>query len=390
MRRATASHADGIDALTRRAAATPGLIPLAGGLPSEAQFPRAELAECFVRVLTKQGAPALQYGWPEGLESLRGRIAERLVGRGLRGLTAADVIITNGAQQAIALATQVLARPGQSVAVDAQSYPSALDLFASRELRRLPLTSPERAHLSYVMPAVTNPGGETMTEAARAALLGRGRPVIEDDAYGDLLFAGPAPAPLVVSDPERVFFVGTFSKTLCPGLRVGWLVVPRGWRRRALRLKQAADLQSNSLAQAVVDDYLGRHDFEGRLPVLRRFYRRRAERLASAVRRAIPSWRFQFPAGGFGVWIETDAAVDERRFLEAAVEERVSFDPGTPFEAWPTGGATALRLCFSLARPAEFEEGARRLARAWRRAARRARGVDAGHPARDRDWKRAG
>jgi 2-aminoadipate transaminase len=167
-------------------------------------------------------------------------------------------------------------------------------------------------------------------------------------------------------------------------------VVPRRWRRRALRLKQAADLQSNSLAQAVVDDYLGRHDFERRLPVLRRFYRRRAERLASAVRRAIPSWRFQFPAGGFGVWIETDAAVDERRFLAAAVEERVSFDPGTPFEAWPTGGATALRLCFSLARPAEFEEGARRLARAWRRAARRARGVEAGHPARDRERQRAG
>jgi len=370
MKRPTASDADGIDALTRRAAATPGLIQLGGGLPSEAQFPRADLADSFLRVLTKQGAPALQYGWPEGLESLRRRIAERLAERGLRGLTAADVIVTNGAQQAIALATQVLAGSGQSVAVDAQSYPSALDLFASHGLRRLPLTSPERAHFSYVMPAVTNPGGGTMTKVARAALLARRRPVIEDDAYGDLLFAGPAPAPLAASDPKRVFFVGTFSKTLCPGLRVGWLIVPPRWRRRALRLKQAADLQSNSLAQAVVDDYLARHDFERRLPVLRRFYRRRAERLASAVRRAIPSWRFELPAGGFGVWIETDAAVDERRFLQAAVEERVSFDPGTGFEAWPTRGPTTLRLCFSLARPTEFEEATRRLARAWRRAAR--------------------
>jgi len=360
----------GIEALTRRAAATPGLIPLGGGLPSAVQFPRAELAASFLRVLTKQGTPALQYGWPEGLESLRRWVAEWLVARGFHGLTAADVIITNGAQQALALATQVLARPGQSVAVDPQSYPSALDLFVSRDLQRVPLTSPKNAHVYYVMPAVANPGGGTMNDAARAALLARRRPVIEDDAYGDLLFAGSAPAPLAVSDPERVFFVGTFSKTLCPGLRVGWLVVPSRWRRRALHLKQAADLQSNSLAQAVVDDYLARHDFERRLPVLRRFYRRRAERLASAVRRAIPSWRFELPAGGFGVWIETDAAVDERRFLQTAVEERVSFDPGTGFEAWPTRGPTTLRLCFSLARPAEFEEATRRLARAWRRAAR--------------------
>lgn len=363
---------DRLDALTRQAADTRGLIPLGGGLPSEAQFPRAALADSFLRVLSRRGSPALQYGWPEGLESLRQRISERLRERGLSGLTADDIIVTNGAQQAIALATQLLGRPGGSVAVDAQSYPSALELFRSRKLRGVPLSSASAADFSYTMPAVANPRGGLMTPEVRAALRASKRPIIEDDAYGELTFDGPPPSPLAQSDRSRVLFVGTFSKTLCPGLRVGWLVVPDRWRRRALRLKQAADLQSNSLAQAVVDDFLSRHDFSHRLSILRRFYRRRAARLADAIRRILPSWTFEFPAGGFGLWLQTDGAVDEARFLAAAIEEGVGFDPGSAFHSWAQKGPTSLRLCFSLAAPRQFEAGIARLARAWRRCAGRA------------------
>jgi 2-aminoadipate transaminase len=356
-----------VDALTRKAAAAEGLIPLAGGLPSDTQFPRRALADAFLRVVSQRGAPALQYGWPEGMESLRGRIVSRLKARGLVDLEAADVLITNGAQQAITMAIELLTQPGHSIAVDPQSYPSALELFRSKELTLIPMERAREASAVYVMPTVANPGGATMTIEARKRCGAIRRPIIEDEAYAELAFAGSPDPPLAVDARESVFLVGTFSKTLCPGLRVGWLVVPPKWRQRSLRLKQATDLQSNSLAQAVTDEYLARTDFDRRLDVLRRFYRQRARRLSAAIRRHLPSWRFDFPTGGFGLWVETDDRVDEVAFLDAAVKEGVGFDPGMLFESWPQDGPTCLRLCFSLGRATDFDEGARRLARAWRR-----------------------
>jgi len=356
-----------VDQLMRQAAATPGVIGFGGGLPAEAQFPRDELARSFVRVLRQQGSPALQYGWPEGLDTLRARIAARLRARApTLQLDADDVLVTSGAQQAIAIAVQLLSSAGDQIGLDPESYPAALDLFRARRLQAVALG---QGRAAYVMPAVANPSGLAMSAAARVALRARQQAIIEDDAYADLRFHGAAEAPLLADERARArtFHVGTFSKTLCPGLRVGWLIAPRRLRRRALRLKQTNDLQSNSLAQAVLDDYLAHHDFDARLAVLRRFYRRRASRLAEAVRRALPGWHFVFPEGGFGLWLQTDDAADEVRLLRAAIAEGVSFDAGSQFRwARAAGQPLAMRLCFSLARPADFEEGARRLARAWR------------------------
>jgi 2-aminoadipate transaminase len=349
----------------RRLAAGPGVINLGGGLPSEAQFPRAELSRSFLRVLGA-GSSALQYGWAEGEAKLRELVARRLVARGAR-VEADDVIITNGGQQAISIATQVLLRRGQAIGVEETSYSAALELFRQRGLR---LTSLAKGRASYVM-SLNNPSGAVLAPETRAALLARGTPIIEDDAYGDLVFETPK-VPLLLADaPGRTYHVGTFSKTLCPGLRVGWLVVPRGQRARAVRTKEADDLQANSLAQAVVSDYLAHADFSARLGVLRRFYRRRATRLANAVRRALPGWRFQFPEGGFCLWLETDARVSERRFSEVALDEGVSFDAGSSFQPSRADGPMRLRLCFSLAAPDTFERGVRRLARAWARITRR-------------------
>jgi 2-aminoadipate transaminase len=159
-------------------------------------------------------------------------------------------------------------------------------------------------------------------------------------------------------------------------------VPPRRFRTRALRAKQVSDLQSNSLAQAVVEHYLEHHDFEARLVTLRRFYARRARRLADAVKSALPSWQFQFPEGGFALWAEADAKVDERAFLEIAIAEGVSFDPASLFRIDPAQGPTAVRLCFSLVPESQMEEGARRLARAWQRVTRKARGQARGEDPR--------
>jgi 2-aminoadipate transaminase len=167
--------------------------------------------------------------------------------------------------------------------------------------------------------------------------------------------------------PARLIRVGTFSKTLCPGVRVGWMIVPRALRDRIVSLKQGDDLQASSLAQGIVDDYLAHNDFDKRLSMLRRYYRHRAQRMSESIRRALPSWSFSFPEGGFSLWLETDARVSERRFLELAVEEGVCFDLGSSFEPRrdPTA-PTKLRVCYSAAPPDRFDEAIRRLARAWR------------------------
>jgi len=354
----------------RRAAAAPGIINLGGGLPADAQFPRAELAAAFTRVLQAGAGQALQYGWVEGQAQLRDKVAARLKARGAR-VNADDIIITNGAQQALSLATELLLPPGMKVGVEAATYPAALALFRARRL--VPVAIPS-GRATYVQTMLNNPTGTALSDEDYRALRARRSPVIEDDAYGDLTFAPGTRPPFLVTAPSRTYHVGTFSKTLCPGLRVGWLVVPRAARERARRRKEADDLQANSLAQAVVNDYLAHTDFDRRVEILRRYYRGRAARLAEAVQRALPAWRFRFPEGGFCLWVETDAAVDERRFAELALEEGVSFDPGSDFQIGRAQGAPArLRLCFSYVSPGRFAAGARRLARAWRRAVGRAR-----------------
>jgi 2-aminoadipate transaminase len=158
------------------------------------------------------------------VESLRARIASRLKARGLVDLEAADVLITNGAQQAITMAIELLTKPGQTMAVNAQSYPSALDLFRSKGF--VPMERAPEASAVYLIPTVANTGGVTMTAEARSRLGRIRRPIVEDEAYAELAFAGPPDTPIAVAARERVFLVGTFSKTLCPGLRVGWLCSP--------------------------------------------------------------------------------------------------------------------------------------------------------------------
>jgi 2-aminoadipate transaminase len=362
------------------------VIGFAGGLPSEKLFPRSRLARAFVSAMGRSGAPGLQYGWAEGSPRLRAFFAERLVQRGAR-ITADDVIVTSGAQQAIAIALQLIMPRGGRVAVDEDTYPALLDLLRARGLRAVPnLTA---ATSAYAMPAISNPSGQGATRARRRALVEGGAMIIEDDAYADLRFAGPPPPSLLAEAPERVFHVGTLSKILCPGLRIGWLVPPPAFRARALALKQGSDLQASSLGQAVVEEYLngsgagrdpslagkGRLDFEARLVRLRTFYRRRAETLAAAIRRHLPSWRFSFPEGGFAIWASTEERLDEARFLAAALHEGVSFDPGSQFRSSDATDdrPTALRLCFSFVGLAQMDEGMRRLARAFGRVVRQDR-----------------
>lgn len=353
------------DLLARRAAETPGVISFAGGLPDPALFPKRQLTRAFISALQSDAAAALQYGWPEGSLELRQWIAGELRGRGAK-VTAERIIITSGAQQAIQIAVAAVGDRGR-IAVETESYPGALDIFRAAQAQLVPLT--DSAGLYYVMPSVSNPRGSTMPDAERRALLTRASLsnglIIEDDAYEGTSFSGARPSPLLAVAPERVFHVGTFSKTLCPGLRIGWLVPPSKFAKRALRRKQASDLQANGLAQALVLEYLRTGHFPKLQKRARAHYRRKLERLLEAVRRELPQFGFNEPIGGFSLWLESEQHAEDTELLEAAVQQGASFDLGRQFRVGRPRNL-CIRLCFSAVPMADIEEGVSRVSRALR------------------------
>lgn len=349
-----------IDRLQRISARRKGLLPLGGGLPAAELFPRRLLAGAFRSAVSSE---ALQYGWPEGNERLRAFIAERLVTRGAR-VAASDVIVTSGAQQAIAIAADLVGLNGARVGVDPVTYPGALDLFRARGATTV--TGGDVA-CWYVVPGASNPRGTGLSSARRDALLASGAPLVVDEAYAELRFDGRLEPPLVATAPDRVLHVGTFSKTLCPGLRVGWLVPPRALLEEALRLKREADLQAGSLAQAVLEAYLDTGDFDAHLSRARATYAARAARLVRAIRRELPALRLVTPEGGFAVFVETDLhGIDEARALAIATEVGVSFDPASAFRASGSTEPLGMRLSCSSLSGVAIDEAVRRLARVLR------------------------
>lgn len=360
-----------IDRLQRIAADSPHVLALGGGLPADELFPREQLAEAFLSALRQPHCAALQYGWPEGDSALREWIAARLRARGA-DVQAADVIVTSGAQQAIAIAAERLTCEGARVRVDRECYPAALDLFRASGARLF--SGSERADFSYAMPGIANPHGNTMPETERIVLLGSGRPIIADEAYAELRFDGRLDRPLLADARDRTWHVGTLSKTLCPGLRVGWLVPPPAEHRAALDAKRDRDLQAGSLAQAVVRAFLERDDFDARLERARSFYEARAGRLVAALRRRFPSFHFREPEGGFSIFVETDLDGDDAALLECAAHQGIAFDPGRLFRLTEAASPIGMRLCYSSASGDELEEAVARLERAVRLFTKKIRG----------------
>ena len=349
--------------LHEEAARKPGLIAFAGGLPADELMPRTEISAVLGDLA--RSTEALQYGWPDGNEVLRCWIASRLASRGL-AIDPARVIVTAGAQQALALAAAEV--PGAGIRVDAATYSAALDAFAS--VGRAPGSEGDAV---YLIAGVSNPLGHDQIEVRRGEVLARPGAIIVDEAYAELRFDGEVHRPLALDAPDRVWHVGTVSKTLSPGLRIGWLVPPAAHRDAVVARKQASDLQTCSLAQVALARLLDLIDYDALLSRARRCYAVRAERLCAALRRHAPELRFRDPEGGLSLWIESDEPGDDVVLLETAIAAGVSLDPGRLFRASGASSPVAFRVSFSYAPFDLLEEGARRLATAlaeWRKRSR--------------------
>ncbi len=356
----------------------PGIVSLAGGLPAADAFPVAAVAEAAARVLRDAPREALQYAPSEGHGPLREWIAADLARRGLRA-DPARILVTSGSQQGLDLVAKVLIDPGSRVAVEAPTYLGALQAFAPFEPAFVALDGDDEgphpeavdaargARFAYLQPSFQNPTGRCLGAARRAALAARaasvGLPVVEDDPYGDLWFDAPPPPPLAAVLGDQALYLGSFSKVLAPGLRLGYLVAPAALYPKLLQAKQAADLHTGGLVQRIAfevvrDGLLDRHR-----PALRAGYRARRDAMAAALARHLPpGCRHSTPAGGMFFWVEAPPAIDATALLPRAVEAGVAFVPGAAFFADAARRHT-LRLGFATVPPERIEAGVAALGR---------------------------
>jgi 2-aminoadipate transaminase len=340
--------------LQKEAAERKDVIGLAGGLPAEELLPRAELARALAEV-TASREDALQYGWPEGVEQLRRWVTTRLAARGAT-IDPERVIVTAGAQQALWIVGALFR--DHDIAVGDATYPAAMEAFRAAGANVVA----HGGEVRYLIAGVSNPQGVPGDERVGGSL-------IVDEAYGELRFDGKLP-PLLLSDgPDRVWHIGTISKTLAPGLRVGWLVPPESEHAAALEMKHAVDLQTASISQAALARFLTQFDYDAHVVKARGFYAERAAAMVDALHRHAPALRFTVPQGGFSIWIETDLTGDERTLLEAALAEGVMIDAGNEFRPRPSD-RIAFRVSYSHVALDQIDEGARRLARTIERFAR--------------------
>lgn len=371
-----------------KVASRPDITSFAGGLPAPEYFPIDAMRAAADRVLSNYGRQALQYAATEGVGELRELIAATVSAQEPAApVTAENVILTTGSQQALDLVAKVLLDPGDLVVTEDPSYLGALQAFRlfqasyaqvamddeGVEPDALAAALARNPKFAYLLPTFQNPTGRTMGRERRetvARLVERHRvPLVEDDPYGAIYFERPAGPSLRSLAPDWTLALGTFSKTLAPGLRLGWVVGPAAWVARLAQVKQSADLHTSTLSQYVALEVLKSGALEPHLEVLRGVYRERCEAMLQALGEHFPAGsRWTVPTGGMFVWVELPSGVDVSPLLPKVVaEERVAYVPGAPFH--PNGGGlNTMRLNFTHAPAEVVRDGVARLGRALTRA----------------------
>ncbi|MFM8575395.1 MAG: PLP-dependent aminotransferase family protein, partial [Limnohabitans sp.] len=317
----------------------PGIISFAGGLPSPNTFPIEAMREASERVLSLDGRAALQYAASEGLPQLREWVAQDLKKQGMQ-VSPDQVLITTGSQQGLDLVAKVLIDAGSKILVETPTYLGALQAFMPMEPGVVSVDSDDEgvdahdlrakaldARFIYLLPNFQNPTGRTMSEARRVAVArvaqDSGLPVIEDNPYGDLWFDAAPAASLSSRLPEQSLYLGSFSKILAPGLRLGYVVAPKALYPKLLQAKQAADLHTPSFNQRVVAEVLKDGFIDRHVPTIRALYKRQCEAMLAALDREMAGLGVTWnrPAGGMFLWAQLPKGMDAVQLLPHAVDK---------------------------------------------------------------------
>jgi 2-aminoadipate transaminase len=365
-------------------ASRPEVVSLAGGMPCLTALPMETVADTVAHMLRTQGLTALQYGSGQGDPTLREQILEVMAAEGISA-HADDIVVTTGSQQALDLVTRIFIDPGDVILAEAPSYVGALGVFAAYQAEVAHVTSDDdglvpqaleekivqltaagkRIKFLYTVPNFHNPAGTTMSLERRPQVIDichrHGILVLEDNPYGLLGFdREPYDALRTLSD-EGVVYLGSFSKTFAPGLRVGWALAPHAVREKLVLASESAILCPSAYSQMTVSTYLATSDWMAQIKVFRELYRERRDAMIQSLAALLPQATWTHPDGGFYVWVTLPQGLNAKAMLPRAVTERVAYVPGTAFFADGTGQRN-VRLSYCYPDPDRIREGVRRFA----------------------------
>lgn len=361
--------------------AQPGMISLAGGLPAPESFPIKIMEELASDVLKEYSWRSLQYGPTEGFGPLREALAALVAKRGVKA-TSDDVIITSGSQGSLDALGRILISPGDYVAVEAPTYLGAITAFNAYEPRYVEIETddggviPEslehllkntKCKMIYSIPTFQNPSGRTISLARRQQIaeiiIRRQALLVEDDAYGFVRYRGDDLPPIKVFAPDNVVYLSTLSKTLAPGLRIGYCVAPPVIKRWMVLSKQGVDLHTSSFDQAMAAKYISGGYLERQLPHILNLYRPRLDAMLAALDKYFPKdFKWSKPNGGMFVWAEGPSGFNTDLLYEKAIERKVAFVPGRHFFVTPDKGLETMRLNFSMVNEATITKAIEMLA----------------------------
>lgn len=376
--------ADGTDAVGTilKAAADPQIISFAGGLPAPELFPVKEMKEAVDRVFAKHGQEAMQYGAAKGVTALRKLIQKHVKDKEDVDAELENVLVTTGSEQVLDLVGKAFVDPGDTVLVEQPTYLCALDVFKTyganfagvemdeqgmkMDCLEEALKSHPNTKLIYTVPNFQNPTGRTMALERRKQLAELAAKydvyVLEDNPYGEIRFAGQhVPAVKSFDQTGHVFYMSTFSKTLAPGFRLGWLVADEDVVNKLTVLKQSADLHTDNLAQYAVVEFLQNNDLDAHVKEISDLYGKRKQLMVDGIKKYFPAGvKHTDPEGGMFLWVEVPGVDDTVALFKECLKHNVAFVPGDPFFAGAAQPGT-FRLNYSNAQEDKITAGMKQL-----------------------------
>ena len=362
----------------------PEVVSLAGGMPYVSALPQELLAKAYNDMMSKKGNLAIQYGGGQGDLVLRDQIRELMALEGIQS-SVEDLVITTGSQHGLDLLSGLFLDKGDVVVAEGPSYVGALGIFRHYEADVEHVytdhdgMSPEalqetitklkaegrKIKFLYLVPNFANPSGVTLSAERRPRILEICKRehilIIEDNPYGLLYFDKPVPDALRAVEEDGVVYLGSFSKILAPGFRVGYVLAPPAIRDKMVLAQESALLCPSSFTQMMISEYLANADWKGQIDTFRGVYKERKDAALAAMHEYLPDLHTTRPDGGFYLWVTLPDGVDSKAMLPLAVKELVAYTPGTAFYGDGTGH-NKLRVCYSYPTPENIKVGIKRLA----------------------------